>query len=103
MRFLWLCRNISERFPDLVADIVNGTAEFWSNVSSRFSDSSGHGCYRDGQYIISNTTDLELTTTRMTTDETYQIVLLVKKDSRTSSTTQLLELSLEDIPKLTIR
>lgn len=107
MRFFWLCRNISERFPDLLEDFINGfngTAEYpISNRSSRSSVSSEQGCYRNGEYVISNRSHLNLTTVLMATNETYKIVLVVRKDSRTSSTSQLLELSVEDIPELTIR
>lgn len=104
MRFLWLCRNISETFPDLLEEIINGTAEYSnSNLSPKFSASSERGCYRNGEYIISNRTHLNLATSRMTAEEKYHIELVVRKDSRSSSTTQLLELSVEDIPILIIR
>ena len=103
MSFAWLCRNTFESFPELVTSIINGTVDFLSDFSSGFSTSSGQGCYRDGQYLLSNATKFELRTSRMVPDETYEIVLVVRKDNRTSSTTQLLELGTEDILNLTIR
>ena len=103
MSFAWLCRNTLDSFPELAAGIINGTVDVLTYFSSGFSDSSGQGCYRDGQYLLSNATKFELTTSRMVPDETYEIVLVVRKDSRTSFTTQLLELDTEDILNLTVR
>lgn len=103
MSFAWLCRNTSESFPELVADIIKGTVDIWADNVPGFATSSGQGCYRDGQHLLSNTTDLELTTNRMIPDETYEIMLVVRKDNRTGSTTQLIELGSDDIPILTIR
>lgn len=103
MSFAWLCRNTSESFPELAAGIINGTVDFRSDLFPELSNISGQGCYRDGQYLLSNMTDLELTTSQMIPDETYEIVLVVRKDNRTSTATQLLELDTENIPKLTIR
>lgn len=104
MSFAWLCRNTSESFPELAAGIINGAVDFRSDrLFPGFSNISGQGCYRDGQYLLSNRTDLVLTTSRMIPDETYEIVLVVRKDNRTSAITQLLELDTETIPKLTIR
>lgn len=103
MSFTWLCRNTFESFPELAAAIINGTVDVLSDLSSGFFTSSGQGCYRDGQYLLSNATKFKLTTSRMVPEETYEIVLVVRKDNRTSSTTQLLELDSEDIPNLTIR
>ena len=101
--FAWLCRNTFESFPEVAARIINGSVDVRSDISSAFSDSSGQGCYRDGQYLLSNATMFELKTSRMVPGETYEIVLVVRKDNRTSFTTQLLELNIEDVLNLTIR
>ena len=103
MSFAWLCRNTSESFPELAAGIINGTVDILSDLFPGFSKSSGQGCYRDGQYVLSNMINLQLITSRLVPDETYEIVLVVRKDNRTSSTTQLLELDTENIPNLAIR
>lgn len=103
MSFAWLCRNTSESFPELAVGIINGTVDVLSDFSSGFSTSSGQGCYRDGQYLLSNATKFELTTSRMVSVGTYEIVLVVQKDNRTSFTNQILELDTEDILNLTIR
>lgn len=103
MNFAWLCRNTFESFPELAEGIINGTVNVLSEFSPGISTISGQGCYRDGQYLLSSATKFELTTSRMVPDETYEIVLVVRKDNRTSSITQLLELDTEDILNLTIR
>lgn len=87
----------------MAARIINGSLDIRSDISSGFSDSSGKGCYRDGQYLLSNATTFELKTSRMVPDETYEIALVVRKDNRTSFTTQLLELNTDDVLNLTIR
>ena len=61
------------------------------------------GCYRNGQYLLSKTASLELTTNQMVQNETYVIVLVVTKGKRTSSATQKLEIGPENLPTLTIR
>lgn len=103
MSFAWLCRNTFESFPEPAEGFINGTVDVLSEFSSGFSTSSAKGCYRDGQFLLSSATKFELITSRMAPDETYEIVLMVRKDNRTSFTTQLLELDTEDILNLTIR
>ena len=101
MTFAWLCRNTFESFPELAVGIINGTVDVLSDFSSGFSTSSVEGCYRDGQYLLSNETKFELTTSRMASAGTYEIVLVVRKDNRTSFTNQILELDTGDILNLT--
>ena len=103
MSFAWLCRNTSESFPELAAGIINGTVDVLSDFSSRFSTSSVQGCYGEGQYLLSKAAKFELATSRMVSVGTYEIVLVVRKDNRTSFTTQILDLDAEDILNLTIR
>lgn len=65
--------------------------------------SPDQGCYRDGQYLLSKTASLELTTNQMVQNETYVIVLVITKGERTSSATQKLEIGPENLPTLNIR
>lgn len=101
--FAWLCRNTSESFPELAVGIINGTVDVLSDFSSGFSTSSVQGCYGDGQFLLSKSPKFEMTTSRMVSVGTYEIVLVVRKDNRTSFTTQILDLDTEDILNLTIR
>ena len=103
MQFLWLCRNASENFPKFITDVINGKIDILSQHFPGFSTSDGEGCYRDGQYALSNITILELRTSEMMQNETYVITLVVRKGNRTSFTTQILELGPENLPRLAIR
>jgi len=103
MKFLWLCRNASESFPKIVTDVINGVVDTWSEDFARFRINADQGCYRDGQYLLSNATFFELRTSQMMQNETYVIMLVVRKGERTRSTTQTLELGPDNLPSLAIR
>lgn len=100
---MWLCRNTHENFPKVITQVINGSVDSSSDHFPGFSTTGDRGCYRDGQYLLSNTTFLELKTNQMMQDETYVIVLVVRKGERKGHTNQTLELGPENLPKLTIR
>ena len=103
IEFTWFCRNTTESFPKIITEAINGVVNVsWEELTA-LRPSPDQGCYRNGQYLLSKTASLELTTNQMVQNETYVIVLVVTKGKRTSSATQKLEIGPENLPTLTIR
>lgn len=87
----------------MITEAINGVVNVLSEELTALLPSPDQGCYRDGQYLLSKTASLELTTNQMVQNETYVIALVVTKGKRTSSATQKLEIGPENLPTLTIR
>lgn len=104
MEFIWFCRNTTERFPKVIAQVINGTVGNFSEDLLRSFTADGKGCYRNGQYLLlKGGTLLEMRTSRMKENESYAVVLVVRKGNRTSYATQLIELGSKSLPSLAIR
>ena len=103
MQFLWFCRNISEDFPSLIVDVLNGSTMLDDENIPMLYTRDGEGCYMDGHYLLATTASLQLKTSKMTQNGSYVIVLVVRKGARSSFTTQKLELGPKNLPSIVLR
>ena len=90
MEFTWLCRKQDEEFP--------------YNISIGTENESSGGCYGDGNYSLpSEDPTVNVTTEKMKENQSYLIVVIVRKDTRTANSSQTLEVVQGSPPSMEIR